>query len=84
MTNSTAPVGQRRYTRDLVTIDQRWRRVTRGQPRLVGTVRQVHRADRTVDLQLPDGERLRVAFKELRKHWRRVGAVVPDESMEVA
>jgi hypothetical protein len=56
-------------TSELVTIGQVWRRVKRGQPRVVGAIKQVHRADRQV-LLIVDGERMRVPFGELRKHWR--------------
>jgi hypothetical protein len=56
-------------TSELVTIGQVWRRVKRRQPRLVGEIKQVHRADKQVVLMV-SGERMRVEFSELRKHWR--------------
>lgn len=58
----------RRMMADRLTIGQRWRR--RRDDR-VATVRQVHRADRTVELRLPDGQTLTETFTDLRLRWEQ-------------
>jgi hypothetical protein len=54
----------------MVAMGQVWRRVKRGEPKVVGKIVRVWRRDRQVVVQLQDGERLTVDFTELRKHWR--------------
>ncbi len=55
--------------RDRVAIGQRWQR---RRDRQVARIRQIHRADRLVELTLPDAAArpLLVAFTELRTKWR--------------
>jgi hypothetical protein len=70
-----APRGR---TRDIVTIGQRWRRRRDG---LEVVVRQVHRADRTVDVDIADLAAVpadhvtsfEIPFRVLRAKYRRLG-----------
>ncbi len=52
--------------RSRVTIDQVWRRRSDSQ---VMRVRQVHRADRLVELVDETGARVSVPFTDLRRGW---------------
>lgn len=54
--------------RDRVQIGQAWRRNRGGE---IGVVRQIHRADRQVELLGVEGVRL-VGFSELRRLWTEV------------
>jgi hypothetical protein len=57
-------------TRDLVTIGQRWRlRDRRRTNPTIVTILQVWRADRSVLLRHPDGQRRSVPFAELRRRY---------------
>lgn len=54
--------------RDRVQIGQAWQR-NRGKE--IGVIRQIHRADRQVEMLGVDGVRL-VGFRELRRLWTEV------------
>jgi hypothetical protein len=54
--------------RDRVAIGQRWQR---RRDRQAGRIRQIHRADRQVELEL-DGVIALVTFAELRTRWRQL------------
>ena len=55
--------------RDRVAIGQRWQR---RRDRQAGQIRQIHRADRQVELEL-DGVIVLVRFADLRTRWRQLG-----------
>ena len=59
----------RRAMRDRVQIGQAWRR---RRDRVVMRIRQIHRADRVVELVDGAGDVHLVAFRDLRTYWREV------------
>lgn len=58
----------RRPMRDRVQIGQAWKRNRGGD---IGVIRQIHRADREVEILGVEGVTL-VSFADLRRYWREV------------
>jgi hypothetical protein len=71
------PAGQasvrRVHMRDRVTIGQWWKTKRRRDGRRV-RIRQVHRAERRVDVVDGDGARFQLTFSELRQFYRQTEA----------
>jgi large repetitive protein len=64
--------------RDRVAIGQRWQR---RRDRQAGRIRQIHRADRQVELEL-DGVIALVKFADLRTRWRQLDPILVDATVQ--